>query len=43
MKKLLIIFSFFFCSFIAYAEDINVKKKIKFPKDIVKGYKNEIK
>ena len=42
MKKLLITFSLFLCSYISYAEDINVKKKIKFPKDIVQGYKNDM-
>ena len=42
MKKLLlIIIAVFFCFNIGYAEDMNVKKKIKFPKDIVQGYKND--
>jgi len=43
MKKLSIIISFVFLwSYNGFAESINVKKKIKFPKDIVQGYKNDM-
>jgi hypothetical protein len=43
MRKLsIIIFFVFLCSYNGFAESINVKKKIKFPKDIVQGYKNDM-
>ena len=41
-KLLLIIFFVFLWSYNGFAENINVKKKIKFPKDIVQGYKNDM-
>ena len=43
MRKLsIIIFFVFLWSYNGFAESINVKKKIKFPKDIVQGYKNDM-
>ena len=43
MRKLsIIIFFAFLWSYNGFAENINVKKKIKFPKDIVQGYKNDM-
>ncbi len=43
MRKLsIIIFFVFLWSYNGFAESINVKKKIKFPKDIVHGYKNDM-
>ena len=43
MRKLsAIIFFVFLWSYNGFAENINVKKKIKFPKDIVQGYKNDM-
>ena len=43
MSKLsIIIFLVFLWSYSVFAENINVKKKIKFPKDIVRGYKNDM-
>ena len=43
MRKLsIIIFFVFLWSYSGFAESINVKKKIKFPKDIVQGYKNDM-
>ena len=43
MRKLSsIIFFVFLWSYNGFAENINVKKKIKFPRDIVQGYKNDM-
>ena len=43
MKKLsIIIFFVFLWPYNGFAESMNVKKKIKFPKDIVQGYKNDM-
>ena len=43
MRKLsTIIFFVFLWSYNGFAENINVKKKIKFPRDIVQGYKNDM-
>ncbi|MDC0031642.1 polysaccharide lyase [Candidatus Pelagibacter sp.] len=43
MNKLsLVIIFVFFWSNIGFTEDMNVKKKIKFSKDIIQGYKNDM-
>ena len=43
MRKLSsMIFFVFLWSYNGFAENINVKKKIKFPRDIVQGYKNDM-